>query len=129
MGQNEYNFEYMPWFGDEFYEDDKVDALTDRQETWYMRCLWRQWKVGSVNSDEQSVRKIARPEFGTTAEEWCQFYEMFPKLFPSTDEYSGKNPKVEEVRKDSIRVFRAKRKGGKKSGQIRRQQRESHEDS
>jgi hypothetical protein len=123
----EYDFDYMPWFGDEFYEDDKVDALSDKGETWYMRCIWRQWKQGSVPLDEQAVRKIARPEFGTTATEWDDFYRVFPKLFPPIDEYRGRNPKVERVRKDSIRVFKAKRKGGKKSGETRRQQRDERD--
>jgi len=121
-GGQEHILDQMPWFGDEIYAESV--ALTDKEEAWFFRCVWHQWKFGSMPIDEQSIRKVARPEFGTTIPEWHRFYEKFPGLFPSDDEYSGRNRMVAEKRADYIRVFEAKSLGGKRSGETRRKQKE-----
>jgi hypothetical protein len=107
--------DYMPFFGRDFYFDDKVKVLTDRQEAWYMRLLWHQWEHGVVPLDEQLCRSIAKPEFYTKAQEWQQFHQKIETLFPATDEshFEGANPKVEAVRAKSVAVMEAKRKGGR----------------
>lgn len=93
---------FMPLYGFDYYGDEKVQLMTDKQDAWFHRLLWHQWVHGSVPIDEQSARKIARPEFGTRAKEWADFFIMFGELFPAIDGYRGQNTRLEEVREKHL---------------------------
>ena len=114
---------WMPFFGSDFYGDSKVQAMTDRQEAWYIRLLWEQWKHGTICTLEQSVRKVASPAMGTKAEEWGDFYQWVTEgykghdaLFPSVDEYRGQNPRLEELRQEQIAKHESYQKRGRSGG-------------
>src|SRR4030043_2258487 len=115
---------FMPLYGFDYYSDEKVLLMTDKQDAWYHRLLWHQWVHGSVPVDEQLARKIARPEIGTRAKEWSDFYVMFSELFPDIDGYRGQNARLERVRAQHINDTETRRekarKAGIRSGQVRR---------
>lgn len=124
-GDGDRILEPVPWFGPALRAS--VAQLTDRQEAWFYRCVSWQWEHGVVPIDEQALRKIASPEFGTLPGEWEQFFRLAPTLFPLVCEYLGQNPAVAELRDDYIRVIDAKSEGGKRSGETRRKQRDLEE--
>ena len=113
----------IPWFGTQMQV--YTTPLSDRQEAWFFRCVSWQWEHGYIPIDEQSLRKIARPEFGALPGEWARFYELSDWLFPACCEYQGQNPTVAELRADYVRVIEAKSEGGKRSGEVRRVLKES----
>lgn len=117
---------FMPLYGFDYYSDEKVQLMTDKQDAWYHRLLWHQWVHGSVPIDEQQMRKIARPEFGTRAKEWADFFAMSGELFPDIDGYRGQSTRLEEVRAKHIKDAETRREKAKKagiaSGQVRRKQ-------
>lgn len=43
----------MPFFGDDFFEDEEVAMLTPEEQMLYLRLLWRQWKHGSMVDDSE----------------------------------------------------------------------------
>jgi len=92
----------MPLYGFDYYSDEQVQLMTDKQDAWYHRLLWHQWAHGSVPIDEHLMRKIARPEFGTRAKEWADFFTMSGELFPAIDGYRGQNTRLEEVREQHL---------------------------
>jgi len=116
---------FMPLYGFDYYSDEKVQLMTDKQDAWYHRLLWHQWVHGSVPIEEVPARKIARPEFGTRAKEWSCFYVMYCELFTPIDGYRGQNARLEQVRAKHIKDAEARREkarnAGIASGQARRE--------
>jgi hypothetical protein len=99
----------MPWYGRDFYGDEAVKLMTDRQEAWYHRLLWHQWEHGSIPDDLMSWFAIAHPEIGPDDLEWEAFARQMDRLFPPSADGRRRNTKNAEVREkhETIREVRS----------------------
>jgi len=50
----------MPWYGREFYADERVLVMTLEQEAAYFRLLWNCWQEGSIPADETKLAAICK---------------------------------------------------------------------
>jgi uncharacterized protein YdaU (DUF1376 family) len=78
-------YPYLPFYGDDFYSDSKVENMNLEQEAIYVRMLWAAWKqdiAGSLPSDEKVLVKILR----ITKAQWLRNKDMVLAPFYFADD-------------------------------------------
>lgn len=115
-------FDYMPWNEDDYNKAEGVLPLTDRQDVWYRRLLWFQWRKAGIPDDDFLWYAIARPEQGVGPEnpEWLRFAEMVPRLFNIVQHGRRFNKRNLAEHQRQTSIVEGKRAGGKRSADIRR---------
>jgi hypothetical protein len=123
---------YLPFYGRDFYDDDRVAQMSYHEQGIYLRLLWHQWVNGSLPASPDDLARIVLepvpervlacfPVIGDTP----GLPRAKPGLSPGSDaanddlEHTSEtslrraNPRLMEERKRVLAGVRAKQRGGK----------------
>ena len=108
------DLKYIPFYWREWLDDDAVLRMTDRQQMWDIRLLFKQTANGAIDNDDIVWWNAARPqEVDPTHIEWKRFKRMVPSIFKEGKDGKLRHPKMTEVRNRSLMLIDAKKKAGK----------------
>ena len=114
------DLKYIPFYWREWLDDDAVLRMTDRQQIWYVRLLFKQAANGSLDDDDAVWWRGAHPqEVDPTCPEWESFKLMVPTLFRKGKDGQLRHPKMTEVRNRSIALVESKKRAGKLGAETR----------
>jgi hypothetical protein len=95
---------FMPFYGVDFYDDEKVRLMDLEEEAVYMRLLWMQWREGSLPQQPAELARLARVE-GITA----RVMACFPPAHGRR-----KNPRLERIRVEQSQTRERLSEAGKR---------------
>jgi len=96
---------FMPFYGADFYEDEAVLLMSADEERVYLRLLWRQWREGSLPSEQDELQALLRGVPG-----------LSPRVLaciPRCDDGRRRNPRLEEHRQKHLKIVEKKSQGGR----------------
>jgi uncharacterized protein YdaU (DUF1376 family) len=95
---------FLPFYGRDFYDDDRVACMSYEEQGMYLRLLWHQWVNGSIPEDPAQVARV----LGVPS-----VPEQVLACFPASD---GRrlNPRLHQERKRVAAERDAKRRGGRR---------------
>jgi hypothetical protein len=96
---------FLPFFGRDFYDDDRVACMGYAEQGVYVRLLWHQWVNGSIPGPEDQIAKILGQDVPT-----C----VLP-CFPLNGDGRRINPRLHLERR-RIEAERASKSRGGKAG-------------
>lgn len=105
----------MPFYGKEFYDDERVWLMPLSAQGLYLAALWQQWQEGSIPADvSQLARLVGQPERDVR-----KAWESVSQFFSPGESGRLVNRKLETIRVKWIE-FRGKRSAaGRKGNNVR----------
>jgi hypothetical protein len=94
---------FMPFYGADFYDDERVSLMTLAEEAVYLRLIWRQWREGSLPAERVDLEKLARGPVTPRVLE----------CLPRCDDGRRRNRRVEEVRGQHLGTSEKRSAAGK----------------
>ena len=101
----------MPFFGDDFFEDENVAEMDDSAALLYQWLIWRQFKHGPLPSPDV-LRRLPHRWQSRWEELWPQVEARFPKNADGRLE----NPRCATERRIAIELATAAREKGRRGG-------------
>lgn len=108
---------WMPFFGDAFFNSERVAVMDASAKVLYLRCLWRQWAHGPLPSDEQVLRRL----FPDHAAEWKRIWPQVVQMFTLTPDGRLVNETLAEHRKEADAIVSRARRGAEVANARRKQ--------
>jgi len=95
---------FLPFYGRDFYDDDRVACMSYEEQGMYLRLLWHQWVNGSIPEDPAQVARV----LGVPS-----VPEQVLACFPASD---GRrlNSRLQQERSRIAAERDAKRRGGRR---------------
>ena len=115
---------FMPFFGVDFYESERVRLMTYAEHGIYLSLLWHQWREGSLPQFQGDLERLLRREDEPIP-------EAVLECFPVGEDGRRRNAKLEEIRKgqlDKIEALSQKRSEAGKRGAEARWQKDGNPD-
>ncbi len=94
---------FMPFYGRDFFGDERVRMMDTREIGQYVTLLWLQWEHGSLPKRPEDLTALLREEVSGRV----------LSCFPPNGEDRRVNPKLEKVYTAQMKVYKAKRRAGK----------------
>lgn len=102
---------YMPFYGREFYQDEKVLLMTLEQEGAFKRLLWNCWQERSIPSDLAKLAAICKNTPPKYFEK--RIWPALKACFTPTEDGRLINNKIERVRQESQKYHDGQSERGK----------------
>ena len=102
---------WMPLFGDEFWDSERVADMDGDAVSLYLWLLWRQFKNGSLPPPEKLRRLPHRWQV-----QWDAVWPQVASCFDVLEDGRLENPKCAEIRAAAIERSRRASKNGKRGG-------------
>lgn len=95
---------FMPFYGADFYESEKVGLMDAAEQGVYLRLLWRQWREGSLPLEVARMAQLAGvPTLSARVAE----------CFPAESDGRRRNRRLEEIRQEQEAIREKKASGGR----------------
>jgi hypothetical protein len=95
---------FMPFYGSDFYDDEKVRLMDLEDEAIYLRLLWMQWREGSLPANPTDLGILARADVT----------EQVAACFPLSTDGRRRNPKLERIRVEHTEIRERLSEAGKR---------------
>lgn len=90
--------EWMPFYGDAFFNDERVAALDIEVRYVFIVLLWFQWREGSINADPKILSRLS----GISEKTLRRSLKALHGMFKTTDDGRLVNAKCDVLRGKSI---------------------------
>jgi hypothetical protein len=99
---------FMPFYGTDFYESERVRLMSRVQRDIYLELLWHQWREGSLPASAAAVASL----IGADRSQFPP--EMIDGCFPvGGEDGRRRNARLEAIRQEQEAIRRKKSEGGR----------------
>ena len=103
----------LPWFPANFHASTRTWPLIARAI--YRELLDAQWDAGGIPSDQEALRRIV----GASVDQWCGAWPLIQPKFELGTDGLLRNPRLEQHRIKSARLYERHRTGAEKTNSKR----------
>jgi hypothetical protein len=91
---------WMPFYGDRFFDSERVIVMEPAAKMLYLTALWRQWNHGALPSDDATLRKL----FTEYAADWDRLWPQVRPMFDLIERAAGAKDKDKDKERDRDRT-------------------------